>query len=64
VAELVPRIGERDWRRPFGHAIAGQDLDPLGASQLFGVEPKVCGEVSIQTHQMWRRHWYRIEASE
>jgi hypothetical protein len=64
VAELVPSIGERDWRRSFGHAIPGQDLDALGASQLLGVEPKVRGEVSIQTHQMWRRHGHRIEAGE
>ena len=31
VAELVTGIGERDWRRTFGHAVPGQDLDALGA---------------------------------
>jgi len=64
VAELVPSIGERDWRRPFRYAIPGQDFDALGASQLLGVEPKVHGEVGIQTHQTWRRHRHRIKASE
>ena len=48
VAALVSGTGERDWRRPLGHAIPGQDLLALGASQVLGVELNGCGDVSIR----------------
>ena len=62
VAELVPGIGERDRRRALGNAVAGKDLDALGAGQFVGVEPEALGQPGIHPHQPWRGHRRRIEA--
>ena len=62
VAELVPGIGERDRRRALGHAVAGQDLDALGAGQFLGIEPEALGQPGIHPHQPRRGHGRRIEA--
>jgi hypothetical protein len=61
VAELVPGVGERHRLRAPGHAVAGQDLDALGAGQLVGVEPEALGQVGVQPHEPRCCHGRRVE---
>ena len=55
MAELVPRIGERDRLRGIRDALARQDLDALGAREPVGVEAEVQRKRAVELHQLRRR---------
>jgi hypothetical protein len=49
MAELVPCIGECDWRRTLRDVVAGKDLHALAARQFVGIETKTLSQLGVHT---------------